>query len=278
MRFASCTHDGRDFAAAIIDQSAVPLEGVSELGVRTPSTLLDNPPLLHEEAVPLGEVRLRPAVPRPGKIVCVGLNYRAHVSESGRETPEYPVLFTKFAETLTGPRDAIPAPPESSQIDYEGELAVIVGRAGRRIRREQALGHVAGYAIANDITMRDYQYRTHQWLQGKAWERSTPLGPWLVTPDETVDPSALELRLTLNREVMQEASTAQMMFDVAQLISVISEVVTLEPGDLLLTGTPGGVGFRRDPQVFLHPGDRVSVEITGLGKIENEVVAEASSV
>lgn len=274
MRFASCNYAGRAFAAAIIDDLAVPLDGVAELGEATPSSLLADPPLRAADAVPLEEVTLRPVVPRPGKIVCVGLNYLAHVGETGREIPEYPVLFTKFAQSLTGPRDAITIPLESEQVDYEGELAMVIGRPGRRISRGSALEHVAGYTIANDITMRDYQYKTHQWLQGKAWERSTPLGPWLVTPDEVGDPSALELRLSLNGQVLQEASTAQMMFGVQALISYVSEFVTLATGDVLMTGTPGGVGFRRDPQVFLHPGDRVTVEITGLGVLDNAVVAE----
>ena len=169
--------------------------------------------------MPLAEVTLRPVVPQPSKIVCVGLNYLNHVGETGREIPEYPVLFTKFAETLTGPRDPIVLPPESSQVDYEGELAVVIGRPGRRITADAALAHVAGYTIANDVTMRDFQYKTHQWLQGKAWEASTPLGPWLVTPDEVGDPSTLEIALTLNGTVMQQASTAQLMFDIPALIS-----------------------------------------------------------
>lgn len=275
MRFASCEHDGRRFAALIDATSAVPLAGIAELGAMTPTELLEDPPLLADASVPLSEVTLRPVIPRPGKIICVGLNYLSHVGETGRDLPEYPVLFTKFLESLTGPCDPIPLPAESRQVDYEGELAVVIGLAGRRIPRASALNHVGGYTIANDVTMRDYQYKTHQWLQGKAWDRSTPLGPWLVTPDEAGDPAALELRLTLNGEVRQQASTAQMMFDVAALISCVSEFTTLCAGDVLLTGTPGGVGFRSEPQVFLHPGDRVTVEITGLGVLDNMVVAES---
>jgi acylpyruvate hydrolase len=275
MRFASCAHAGRTFAAALLDGAAVPLSGIPELGAQTPSSVLADPPLDRAGAVPLAEVTLRPVVPRPSKIICVGLNYLNHVGETGREIPEYPVLFTKFAESLAGPYDPIALPPESSQVDYEGELAVVIGRAGRRITADAAFAHVAGYAIANDVTMRDFQYKTHQWLQGKAWEASTPVGPWLVTPDETGDPSTLEIALTLNGTVMQQANTAQLMFDIPVLISRISEFVTLVPGDLILTGTPGGVGFRRDPQVFLAPGDRVSVEISGIGALDNAVVAEA---
>jgi acylpyruvate hydrolase len=275
MRFASCAHGARTFAAALLDGAAVPLAGIPELGAQTPSSVLADPPLDRARAVPLAEVTLRPVVPRPSKIVCVGLNYLNHVGETGREIPEYPVLFTKFAETLAGPRDPIVLPPESSQVDYEGELAVVIGRSGRRITADAALAHVAGYTIANDVTMRDFQYKTHQWLQGKAWEASTPVGPWLVTPDETGDPSTLEIALTLNGTVMQQANTSQLMFDIPVLISRISEFVTLVPGDLILTGTPGGVGFRRDPQVFLAPDDRVRVEISGIGALDNAVVAEA---
>ena len=160
MRFASCLHAGRPFAAAILDDLAVPLEGIDELGTATPTTVLQEPPLRHADAVPLAEVTLRPVVPRPGKIICVGLNYLSHVGETGRDTPEYPVLFTKFAESLVGPTDPIMAPPESVQLDWEAELAVVIGRPGRRITPDSALEHVAGYTIANDITMRDYQYKT----------------------------------------------------------------------------------------------------------------------
>ena len=153
-------------------------------------------------------------------------------------------------------------------------MAVVIGRAGRRIAVEDAPRHIAGYTVANDVTMRDYQYKTHQWLQGKAWEASTPLGPWLVTPDEAGDGRALDISLTLNGVVLQRASTAQLMFDVPTLVSRLSELVTLMPGDVILTGTPGGVGYRRDPQIFLSPGDQVVVEISGLGRLVNPVVAE----
>jgi acylpyruvate hydrolase len=275
MRFASCHHDGRDCAAAIVDDLAIPLTGIGELGRETLGSLPAAAPPRHAAgAIPLGEVTLRPVIPRPGKIICVGLNYLTHVGETGRDIPEYPVLFTKFAEALIGPDDPIVLPAESAQVDYEGELAVIIGTAGRRIAPGDALAHVAGYAVANDVTMRDFQYKTHQWLQGKTWEASTPLGPYLVTPDEVGDPGALGLRLSIGDRVLQEANTAQMMFDVPTLIGHVSTFVTLQPGDVLLTGTPGGVGFRRDPPVFLQPGDTVRVEISGVGAIENAVVAE----
>ena len=177
--------------------------------------MLREPPLDRDAELSLAEVTLRPVVPRPGKIICVGLNYHAHVAETKRDLPEYPVLFTKFATSLTGPYDPVPCPPESEAIDYEGELAVVIGRRARRVSRERALDVVAGYTVANDVTMRDYQYKTHQWLQGKAWDRSTPLGPMLVTPDEVGDPGALKLRTTVNGQVVQDASTELLIFDVA---------------------------------------------------------------
>ncbi|WP_231606270.1 fumarylacetoacetate hydrolase family protein [Salinibacterium sp. NK8237] len=231
-----------------------------------------DPPLDRARTVALSAVTLRASVPSPGKIICVGLNYRSHINETGRETPQYPVLFTKFAESLIGPSDDIVLPAESHQVDWEGELAVIMGRAGRRIPEDSALDFVGGYAVANDITMRDYQYKTHQWLQGKTWERSTPLGPYLTSADEVGDPSDLELSLSIDGEMMQSGNTSQLLFDIPRLISVISEFVTLSVGDVIMTGTPEGVGFRREPKRFLRDGETVRVEISRVGAIENRVV------
>ncbi|POM24353.1 Ureidoglycolate lyase [Actinomadura rubteroloni] len=222
---------------------------------------------------PLDGLELLP-VARPGKIFCVGLNYRSHIAETGRELPTYPVLFPKFASNLIGHGAAITLPPESEQVDYEAELAVVIGRGGRRIAREDAFDHVLGYTICNDVTMRDFQYKTHQWTQGKAWDDSTPLGPVLVTPDE-LDPGRLAISLRLNGEEMQSSTTDLLIFDIPELIAVTSQFTRLEPGDVILTGTPGGVGFRRDPQVFLADGDVVEVEIEGIGVLRNPVRAEA---
>jgi acylpyruvate hydrolase len=274
MRYASVSHEGRPLAVAIEDGHAVPLRGLTELGPDTPSSLLRDPPLDRSSAVPITELTYRPVVPRPGKVVCAGLNYLAHVQETQRELPEYPVLFTKFATTLTGPYDPIPGPPESTAVDYEGELLVVIGERARRVPEDRALGVVAGYAVANDISMRDYQYKTHQWLQGKAWDASTPVGPELVTIDEIPDPSRLELKTTVNGEIVQQESTSLLIFGVAKLVSVLSEFATLEPGDLILTGTPGGVGFRREPQLLLGDGDVVAVEVEGIGRIENRIASE----
>jgi acylpyruvate hydrolase len=259
-------------AAAIDGDRAIPLSGIAELGAGTPRSLLREAPLDHQSALPLIDVRRRAVVPRPGKVICIGLNYAAHIEETKRERSDYPVLFTKFATTLTGPHDDIPLPPESEAIDYEGELVVVIGERGRRIPREHALEHVAGYTIANDVSMRDYQYKTHQWLQGKAWDASTPVGPDLVTLDEITEP--LTLRTFVNGEQTQEASTELLIFDVATLVSTVSQFATIEPGDLILTGTPGGVGYRREPQLLLKDGDVVAVEIEQVGRIENRCVAD----
>ncbi|NNH04027.1 fumarylacetoacetate hydrolase family protein [Microbacterium ulmi] len=223
--------------------------------------------------VPLDEATLLPASPHPSKIFCVGLNYREHVEETKRDLPSYPVLFPKFASNLISADSPIQLPPESEQVDWEGELAVIIGRTGRRIAQKDAFEHILGFAVANDVTVRDYQYKTHQWLQGKAWDGSTPLGPWIVTPDE-VDLDTAGIRTILNDEVVQESQLSRLIFDIPRLVSEVSQFTVLEPGDVILTGTPGGVGYRRDPKVFLTDGDVVRVQIDGVGEIISEVVNE----
>lgn len=279
MRFASLLVDGRPVAARIEDDgsTAVPLKGIAELGRDTPSDVLADASLLdHDHAIALDDpsVTLRPVVPHPDKVVCVGLNYREHVAESLRDEPTYPVLFTKWASTLTGPTTPVPLPSESAKVDYEGELVVVIGRRARRVSREEALGVVGGYAVANDLSMRDFQHKSHQWLQGKAWDASTPVGPFIVTPEDVPDPQALHLRTIVNGETVQDATTDLMIFDVATLIATLSEFATLEPGDLILTGTPGGVGVRRDPPLLLAPGDVVAVEVDGVGRVENTMIEE----
>jgi acylpyruvate hydrolase len=272
MRFASVIHDGQPLAVAIEGDRATPLHGVTEIGRETPAALLREPPL-QDRSLPLADLRFRPVVPNPEKVICIGLNYLAHIQETQRDESDYPVLFTKFASSLTGPYDPVPLPPEAKAVDYEGELVVVIGETTRRAARERALDAVAGYAVGNDVTMRDYQYKTHQWLQGKAWDASTPVGPWMVAADELGDPQGLMLRTMVNGQVVQEASSELMIFDIATLISVISEFTTLHPGDLIFTGTPSGVGFRRDPQLLLGDGDVVAVEIERVGRIENRMVS-----
>ena len=276
MRFVSYETDGQPGAGIVDGDVVLPLVGVSELGRETPTELLAAPPVDETRRLNLTDVRLRPVIPSPGKIICVGLNYLAHVTESGRTVPEYPALFPKFATSLVGPFDPIRRPVESEQLDYEAELAFVIGRPARRVAPEEALDVVAGFTVANDVTVRDYQYRSHQWMQGKAWDATTPLGPTLVTPDEVGgDARGLRISLTLNGRVMQDSTTDLMIHDVATLVSIISTFTTLMPGDVVLTGTPAGVGIRREPAVFLQPGDVVTVEVEHIGHITNEVVSEA---
>jgi acylpyruvate hydrolase len=276
VRFASCLLGDRRLAGLVEDDAVRPLRDVVELGRDTPSEVLADPPVT-DERVPLAEVRLLPVVPHPGKIVCVGLNYRAHAEEGGYDVPDYPALFTKFAETLVAAGDPILLPPESAAVDFEAELAFVMGHTVRRAPGASALEAVAGYTAANDISMRDYQYRTAQWLPGKNWAASTPLGPFLVTPDEVGDPHQLHIALELNGERMQSANTSQFIFDVPTLVATISEFIPLAPGDVVLSGTPSGVGYRRDPKILLRDGDRVTVEIERVGRLENPVSAESPS-
>jgi acylpyruvate hydrolase len=274
MRLVSFVHAGQPGAGVVVDNTVVPIAGISELGIdsleRAISTAADS----SETAIPLADVTIRPVIPHPRRLICVGLNYHAHIEETKRELGTYPVLFSKFSSSLIGAYDAIVLPPESDQVDYEAELAVVIGKAGRRIAPESAFDHVAGYTVANDVTMRDYQYKTHQWLQGKSWDSSTPLGPELVTADEFGPDPVFPLRLVLNGDVLQESDTSYLIYSIPTLLATISEFTLLEPGDVILTGTPGGVGFRRDPQVFLAAGDNVRVEIDGVGVCANTVIAE----
>jgi acylpyruvate hydrolase len=214
---------------------------------------------------------LAPVVAAPSKIVCVGLNYRTHILEMGRDLPEYPTLFAKYADTLTGPYDDVEAPPEDHELDWEAELTVVVGSTVRRVDEVAAAAAIAGYTVANDISMRGYQFRTKEWLQGKMWDRSTPVGPLVVTADEWT-PGAT-IRATLNGEKMQEASTGDLVHDPAALVAYVSTLITLRPGDLILTGTPGGVGHARKPAHYLRPGDLVETSIDGIGTLRTTIVA-----
>jgi 2-keto-4-pentenoate hydratase/2-oxohepta-3-ene-1,7-dioic acid hydratase in catechol pathway len=225
-------------------------------------------------AIPLADVRLLAPVPRPGKVIGIGLNYRDHAEESGQPIPEQPILFAKFANSVIGPGEPIVLPPEALEPDYEVELGVVIGRTARRVPVADALDHVAGYTCMNDVSARDLQFQSSQWMLGKAIDTFLPCGPWLVTSEEISDPQALALRLTLNGEVLQSSSTAQMVFGVAELVASISRTMTLHPGDLIATGTPPGVGFARDPKVFLRDGDEVTCEIEGIGALTNPVRAE----
>lgn len=215
-----------------------------------------------------------PLVPRPGKIVCVGLNYRNHIAEMGREEPAYPTLFTKFPEALIGASDDIELPGVSEQIDWEAELAVVVGAKVRFVTEDEARPAIAGYSVANDVTVRDWQYRTTQWLPGKTFEATTPLGPELVTGDEVDDAVDLRVQCAVDGEVMQDDRTSELIFTPAALVAYLSTIITLEPGDVILTGTSGGVGHARKPARYLTAGSVLTTTIEGVGTCTNTCVGD----
>jgi len=218
-----------------------------------------------------GPADFAPVVTAPGKILCVGLNYRGHILEMGRELPGYPTLFAKYAEALIGANDPILLPPESEEADWEAELALVVGRTVRRANAAEAAEAIAGFTVLNDVTMRDWQYRTPQWLQGKTFEASTPIGPVLVTPDELPGGTAPALTLTasVNGEIVQKAATDDLVFKPASLVQYVSTILTLRPGDIIATGTPGGVGHARRPARYLADRARLVTEVSGIGRLDN---------
>ena len=221
------------------------------------------------------EVALRAPIPRPGKLILLGLNYRDHAEETGQKIPEVPTLFAKYNNSVVGPGATILIPRTTEQIDYEAEFAFVIGRYGHHIPRERALDYVAGYTIINDVSARDYQFVTSQWMVGKTFDTHCPMGPALVLKDEIPDPHTLDLSLSIAGEVLQRSNTRQLIFKVPETVEYLSQVVTLEPGDVISTGTPAGVGFTRKPPRWLRPGETVRVEIAGLGVLENPV-AKAS--
>ena len=218
------------------------------------------------------QVTLGPCVPQPGKIICVGLNYAKHAAEGGQAIPETPVLFSKFNNSLAGPDEDVPLPASAAEYDYEVELTAVIGKTTRDVSVDDALDHVAGYCCSNDVSARDLQMLTGQWLLGKTLDKFLPLGPWLVTADEVPDPQALGLRCWLNGELRQDSNTADMIFSVAEIVSYASRYMTLEAGDVISTGTPEGVIMGRDPRVWMKAGDVVSVEVDGLGRLSNRLV------
>lgn len=245
------------------------IQGGAEALAQAGRRLLDGSSFREEE------VRVLPPLGAPPKIICVGLNYREHSRETGFEVPAYPALFVRFRTCLIGHRAPLVRPRVSRQLDYEGELVAVIGRRGRHISRERALEHVVGYSIFNDASIRDYQMRTTQWTVGKNFDGTGAFGPCLVTCEELPAGAAgLKLQTRLQGKVMQEASTSELIFDVATLVALLSEAFTLEPGDLIVTGTPSGVGFARKPPVFMQPGDVCEVEIEGIGTLVNPVVDE----
>ena len=220
------------------------------------------------------DVAIKAPIPRPGKIICIGQNYLAHATESGADKPPFPIIFAKYANTVIGHHEPIVIPKSVQKPDYEGELAVVIGRRGRYIPEAEALDYVAGYMPLNDVSARDWQNRTSQWVIGKTPDTFCPMGPALVTADEIEDIQNLWLRTVIGEEVLQEGHTSWMIFSVAHLISDMSQVMTLEPGDVIATGTPAGIGAARTPPRWLRPGDVVRVEIEKIGTLENPVVTE----
>jgi 2-keto-4-pentenoate hydratase/2-oxohepta-3-ene-1,7-dioic acid hydratase in catechol pathway len=228
-------------------------------------------PLDGDDGVPVDGLQLLPPLTRPGKIVCIGLNYRAHAQEQGQEPPETPTFFAKFRNALAAPGTTVPLPQWSSRVDYEAEVAFVVKDRCKDVLEGEAMEHVAGYTLLNDLSARDYQFKTPQWMPGKTFDGAAPCGPALVTPDEAGPHDAIGIELTLNGELMQSGSTADLVHSVPALVAYLSKLMTLEPGDIVSTGTPAGVGSLRDPRVWLKPGDEVVISSPQLGVLETRI-------
>jgi acylpyruvate hydrolase len=229
---------------------------------------------LSGKAVKLSTVKLNAPIPRPGKVICIGLNYRDHAIETNSPIPDFPVVFAKYSNTVIGPGDSIVLPKVTQQVDYEAELGFVIGRKGRYISERDAMSYVAGYLPVNDVSARDYQNRVSQWTMGKTFDTFAPMGPALVTADEVSDPHDLKIRLTIGDEVLQDSNTCNLIFNIPKLVASLSEVMTLEPGDVVSTGTPPGVGTARNPKRWLRAGETVKIEIEHVGTLTNPVVAE----
>jgi acylpyruvate hydrolase len=278
MKLATARIEGNTRAVKVDGDTLVDL-GYADLG-----ELLAQPDWREQAAAaggttyPATGVEYATLVPQPSKVVCVGLNYKTHIQEMGRDLPEYPTLFSKFADTLIGAGDDIVRPDETDAFDWEVELAVVIGTQVRRATGPEAENAIAGFTVLNDITARDWQFRTREWLQGKNWEATTPVGPFLVTPDDLpggVRP-ALDVRLVVDGEVMQSDTTADLLFDPVALVEYVSTMIRLNPGDIIATGTPGGVGHARKPERYLVGGETVVAEIDGIGRLENRVVKDGA--
>jgi len=226
------------------------------------------------DVLELSDVNLEAPIPQPGKIICIGLNYRDHAAESKLPIPDFPTVFSKYANAAVGPGAPIIIPQVTDKVDYEGELAFVIGKQGRYIPEAKAMDHVAGYMAFNDVSARDFQMRTSQWTMGKTFDTFAPMGPALVTADEIQEPHDLDIRVKIGEEVLQSSNTRHLIFSIPKLVAYLSQAMTLDPGDVVATGTPSGVGFARQPPRFLRPGDVVRVEIEGIGSLENPVAAE----
>lgn len=285
MRFAAYRQNGLQGLAAA--EGSGPFRGYAATEIHYPGDLTSliaggserlqqaGRVLLSGREIDLGSAELLPPLPTPGKIICIGLNYADHSAESGFKVPDYPTVFGRFASSLIGHGAPIVRPRVSEQLDYEGEFVAVIGKAGRDISKARALEHVVGYSLFNDASIRDYQFKAPQWTVGKNFDGTGPFGPYLVTTEE-LPPGCAGLRLEtrLNGDLVQSASTDDLVFDVATLISVLSEAFTLEPGDIIVTGTPSGVGLARKPPLWMKPGDVCEVKMEGLGVLSNPIVAQ----
>ena len=274
MRFATIRTGAGTTAARLDGDTLVPLEAPDVGALLAAGDPARAAARAGSAPVPAAEADFAPVVTNPSKVICVGLNYRTHILETGRELPEYPTLFAKFAETLMGPNDDLVLPAVSEKVDWEVELAVVVGTPVYRASAAEALAAIAGYATSNDVSMRDWQRRTLQWQAGKMFQHSTPVGPYLVSPDEVGHAADLEIRCEVDGAVMQQARTSDLLFTPADIVAYTSQTITLRPGDLLLTGTTGGVGDARKPPVYLKPGQVLRTYVEGLGECVNHCVAE----
>ncbi|MFD2612424.1 fumarylacetoacetate hydrolase family protein [Paenibacillus gansuensis] len=266
IRVPSTVHEAIEGGTAAVQALQVYMEEVEKRGGELPFLWLN------EE-----QLTWAPCVTAPGKIICVGLNYRKHAEETNAPIPEYPILFNKFNNTLAGHGDDIPLPRVTDKVDYEAELVIVIGRSAKYVAKEEALDYVFGYCAVNDLSARDLQMRTAQWLLGKSCDKFSPLGPYLVTADEVGDPNSLDIKCTVNGEVRQHSNTSDMIFHIDEIVSYISQHMTLSPGDIILTGTPEGVvlGYPPEKQVYLREGDTVTIEIEKLGSLTNRMVSES---
>ncbi|MGA2713885.1 MAG: fumarylacetoacetate hydrolase family protein [Bryobacteraceae bacterium] len=283
MRFVTFEHTGHRHAGVVSKETVVSLKtaGFPDLlsvlqggteASRKVESFISKPPA--DAIFPLASVKLCAPIPKPPKILCMGLNYRDHAAEAKMELPKVPIIFAKYANTVIGPGDNIVLPKSSSKPDYEAELGFVIGKGGRYIKAENWRQHVFGYMNCNDVSARDYQLAVSQWTMGKNFDTFLPMGPWLVSADEIEDPHNLNISTTLNGEKLQNSNTRELIFKIPETIEFLSSVMTLEPGDIVLTGTPSGVGFSHKPPKWLTPGAEVVVRVEGLGELRNTCVAE----
>ncbi|MEM5477389.1 fumarylacetoacetate hydrolase family protein [Pacificibacter sp. AS14] len=281
MRFISFEHEGRASwgrveGSDVVDLGALPnapvglRQAIAEDALSLDALNLNGP----APRLPKSSVRLLPVIPDPSKILCVGHNYEDHRKETGRAAVAHPSIFTRFADTLVGAHDPVICPAVSDNLDYEAELAIVIGKGGRNISKAAAMDHVAGFACFNDASLRDWQWHTNQFIPGKNFPGTAPFGPELVTPDEIDDLDAVVVRSILNGKIMQEAPVSHMLFPIPVIIAYVSQFTMLSPGDVIATGTPGGVGAKRTPPVWMRPGDEIEVRIDGVGSLLSKIVAE----